>query len=154
MPLFDRYLFADYSGAGENDDEQDGIRLWRSAGNGLPTQIVPTDGGDFSRDTLRHHIIAELDQASEAKERVIFGLDFQFAWPTHLRTFAHINNTLWRQALTTLNQGLNGCPPLDRPGRYCQAFNLFAAQGVFWCNLRRRAHQWGIPNHPLELANN
>jgi hypothetical protein len=154
VALFDRYLFATYSGAGEHDEEQERIRLWKSVGNNPPTQVVPMNGDDFSRDSLRQHLIADLVQASEAKQRVIFGLAFPFAWPTHLRGFAQINNVPWRQALVTLNQGLNRCPPLARPSRYCQAFNQFAQQGVFWCSLVLRAHQWGIPNHPLDLVKN
>ena len=101
-------------------------------GNNAPTPVVAIGGRSFSRHSLRDRIVAELAEASRNKERVIFGLDFQFAWPTHLRNFAGINNTPWRKALSTLNHGLNGVPPLDIPIRYCKAFNQFANQDVFW----------------------
>ena len=152
MPLFDRYLFADFSGAGENCAGQPELRLWRSLGNNSPTQVIAIGSPSFSRHSLRDRIVAELAEASRNKERVIFGLDFQFAWPTHLRNFAGINNTPWRKALSTLNHGLNGVPPLEIPIRYCKAFNQFANQDVFWSHTF--AHNYNIPNHSLPLPEN
>lgn len=42
MPIFDRYLFADYSGGRENHRAQGSIRLYRCIGNGEPERLVHT----------------------------------------------------------------------------------------------------------------
>jgi hypothetical protein len=154
MPLFDRYLFADFSGGGESCAAQHGLRLWRSLGDNAPSPVSAITGQRFNRHSLRDRIVAELADASTNAERVIFGLDFQFAWPTHLRKFAKVSTMPWRQALSALNHGLNGVPPLDIPRRYCKAFNRFAEANVFWTPLRRKAQGYGIPDQPLQLLDN
>jgi hypothetical protein len=160
MPLFNRYLFADYSGGGENNRPQRNIRLYRCIGAGEPerllhTVINPQTGNPlhFSRDALTQRVQSELELAAQVGHRVIFGFDHQYAWPPHMRDFAGIAALTWRDALPVLDAGNleNGLPQLDIPSRYCAAFNHFCGNNVFWCPLTRRAQAYGIPGTPLGL---
>jgi hypothetical protein len=84
--LFDRYLFADYSGAGENHRAQSGIRLYRILGEGAPVRLFPNSVGqrwplNFSRNRLRQRLLQELDDVPLAwhpqilREGWILGMD-------------------------------------------------------------------------------
>jgi hypothetical protein len=157
--MFDRYLFAEYSGEKEHRNAVDGIRLWRAVGNGAPARLIRANGNNFSRDALREAILDELDEANELDERTIFGLDHQFGWPPHLRTLAGLAGMPWRDAVAALEIGGAGRPALDIPSRFCAAFNNFAFPGgpavghIFWCNVGRTAATFGIPNTRLAIFN-
>lgn len=160
MPLFDRYLFADYSGGAENHHAQGNIRLYRCTGSSDPERLMhsvkarQTDQPqNFSRDALFLRVRRELAEATDAGERVLFGFDHQYAWPPHLRRLAGIAECSWRTALLRLDTGdaNSGLPPLDIPCRYCAAFNRFCGQDVFWTPLLGIAAKYEIPRKPLHL---
>lgn len=159
MPLFDRYLFADYSGGGENHNAQAGIRLYQVIGNAAADRLFnETENNqgnpqNFNRDELRERVVAELDEATQEEQRVIFGFDHQYGWPTHLRQFAGINDLQWREALHLLDDGHPeaGLPELDIPSRYCFAFNQFCEHDVFWSPLNGIAALYQIAGAALPL---
>ncbi len=160
MPLFDRYLFADYSGGGENHHAQGNIRLYRCTLDGEPERVVnsvkarQTDlPQNFSRDSLFVRVRQELDEAADAGHRVLFGFDHQYAWPPHLRRLAGVADCSWREALLLLDSGdfQRGLPPLDIPRRYCATYNHACGADVFWSPLNGIAKKYGIPRKPLHL---
>lgn len=162
MALFDRYLFASYSGAGENHERQGSIRLYRGIGKSKPRRLFPTKRGrkglprNFSRDSLRQRVCSELAEATCAGHRVIFGFGHQYGWPSHLREWAGIDDMNWREALALLADGdpETGLPPLDVPGRYCSEFNHFCESEVFWTSKETIAATYQIPRvwgKPLDL---
>ena len=160
MPLFDRYLFADYSGGGENHHAQGNIRLYRCTLDGEPARLVHSvktrqtaQPQNFSRDSLVARVQRELAEASHTGHRMLFGFDHQYAWPPHLRHLAGIADIAWRDALRLLDAGDpdRGLPPLDIPRRYCAAFNHYCGKEVFWSPLNGIANKYGIGRKPLRL---
>jgi hypothetical protein len=142
--LFDRYLFADYSGGGEHHRAQGNIRLYLGIGDREPIRLENTYGRNFSRDTLRIRIIEELKKATKESERVIFGLDHQYSWPTKMWEQARLCAACWRTAVAKLRKGDGERPALDIPVRFCRKFNNFAGERVFWSPLRKLAALYGI----------
>ena len=151
MPLFDRYLFADYSGGGRDHRAQSNIRLYQVRRQGDPERVfrgrINNRTGtpvNYSRDALREHIRLELDRANVVGERVVFGQDHQYGWPPHLRTLAGLVGLSWREAIHRLADGDGVIPPLTFPAQYCRLFNAACGQNVFWSAFRGIAHRYGI----------
>ncbi len=167
-PLFDRYLFAEYSGGNENHFAEPGIRLWQAERDSAPFQVLRENGQNFSRDALRETVLDVLDGATQQNHRVIFGFDHQFGWPNHLRQRAGLNGLSWRDAIIALDHGgygvnrngpalaIPGRPSREgRPGFFCARFNNFVAndssEWVFWSQLIDLAAKWGIPDEPPHI---
>ena len=132
MPIFDRYLFADYSGVGEDYQLNKEICLYEVDSGGTATRLSPIAGpGNFSRDTLRETIRFYLDEARKNGERVIFGMDHQYGWPPHLRSLANFGPD-WRGGVNQLFNGVGLIPPLDVPRCFCRGFNRGVGTRVFW----------------------
>ncbi len=154
MPIFDVYLFADYSGAGEHRRANRSIRLYKATRRDGPVRLFPKKPlVNFSRDSLRERVLRELALASAEKARTVLGFDHQYSWPPHLWALAGLQGTSWREAVRSLKQGNAGFrrPPLDIPSRFCRSFNAFAGQGAFWSPLKGRAAQYGIPTAHLDV---
>ncbi len=159
--LFDQYLFADYSGGGEDAHAQGNIRLYRSTDDGEPERLYrqklnPNGQSiNFSRNALRERVQEELRQATDQGHRVIFGFDHQYSWPLRLLTLAGVDRLPWREAISQLCDGdeITGLPPLDIPRRYCKAFNEYCDDDVLWTPIRRVAATYGIDNNRPNLAN-
>jgi hypothetical protein len=145
--LFDCYLFADFSGGGQDHSTQPGIKLYKAEGKKRPVKVFPTSGAkNFSRKTLGQTLKAELDEASRTGKRVIFGCDHQFSWPLWLWRKAGLSGVSWREGILTLERGNanSGLPPLDIPGRYCKLFNDFCNETIFWSPIKGNAQRYGI----------
>lgn len=148
MGLFRTYLFADYSGAGEDHRSNRSIRLWTCSRTGAAVPVP----GPFSRNSLRQAVESILAQADPGSQRIVFGFDHQYAWPPLLRRSAKLGAGPWRQAILSLAWGEGGRPGLDIPGRFCKAFNRWAGAEVFWSPLKGRAAAYGIGNRPPAAA--
>ncbi len=142
--LFHRYLFADYSGGGEHRDSQRNLRLYLGIGHKEPARLITRTGKNFSREGLRNRIIKELEGATANGERVIFGMDHQYSWPTRLWEHAGLSTAEWRSAIAELFAGDGKRPALDIPMRFCKKFNDFAGQQIFWSPLEGLAGRYGI----------
>ncbi|WP_417735654.1 hypothetical protein [Rosistilla oblonga] len=147
-PLFDQYLFADYSGGGEDRHAQGNIALYTTSDTSPPEKLMPLTGRakGFSRNALTAFVLNRLSEATDQKQRVIFGFDHQYAWPQRLREHAGIDETDWRPAIQKLSEGDNrsGLPALDIPSRYCRLFNQFSEQDSFWTPFHDKAITYGI----------
>ncbi|MEM7474642.1 MAG: hypothetical protein AAF483_06580, partial [Planctomycetota bacterium] len=155
--LFDQYLFADYSGGGEDHHSQNNISLYRINSTTPPRKQLPEEGRarNFSRNSLTDFVLRELTHASARGSRTIFGFDHQYSWPLRLRQHARVDGVNWRTLVRELSVGNaeTGLPALDIPRRYCKAFNSFSSQASFWTPLHGVANSYGIPtDRPLEDA--
>lgn len=142
--LFHRYLFADYSGGGEHRQSQRNIRLYRGIADGDPIRLFTSAGSNFSRESLRCRITAELEEATQQGQRAVFGMDHQYSWPTKLWEHAQLSSTDWRSAIAELFAGNDKRLVLDIPKRFCRAFNDFAGTKIFWSPLKTLACGYGI----------
>lgn len=145
--IFDCYLFADFSGGGEDHSAQPGIKLYKAEGDKKPVKVHPASGSkNFSRETLGQIIEAELDEASRRGRRVIFGCDHQFSWPIWLWEKAGLSRVSWREAVLGLWRGdaKRNLPQLDIPRRYCKLFNDYCQASVFWSPIKVNARRYGI----------
>lgn len=146
--LFDQYLFADYSGGGEDAHAQANIALYTLSADSSPEKLTPLTGyaKNFSRNALTDFVGLRLDQATDQKQRVIFGFDHQYAWPMRLRQHARIATLDWRSSLQRLLEGdeSSGLPRLDIPRRYCRLFNEFSQQASFWTPFHGVANAYGV----------
>lgn len=147
MSLFNRYLFADFSGSKEREAQKDAIRLWRAVENNPPRPVRSKHNSfRFWRELLLDTILSELAR-DPMQERVIFGFDHQYAWPAHLRKLARIDRLSWRDGLLALATGHDGLPVLAGPWDFCRAFNsAVAPQAAFWSPVRSHAERLGIPS--------
>lgn len=160
MPLFERYLFADYSGGKRDHHAQSNIRLYKvDHEDDVPHRVYRNQVNkrtgiplNYSRNSLREQVRSELDQSNIEGKRVIFGQDHQYGWPPHLRELAALTNLSWRDAIQRLADGddRDGLPPLAPPEDYCRQFNESCGKQVFWTPLRGKAALYGIANqaHP------
>ena len=149
-PLFDCYLFADFSGGSEDHSTQASIKLYKAEGKAEPKKLSPIDGSkNYSRKSLVETINAELSKATKASRRVIFGCDHQYSWPLLLWEKAGLNDAKWREGILTLWQGDESrkLPKLDIPSRYCKLFNEYCNEEIFWSPLKERAKRYGIESN-------
>lgn len=159
MSLFNRYLFADYSGAGKDSAATPAIRLWEAETHTAPWRVhrpsaVAGRSLNFSREALRLELRARLDTANAVGERVLLGQDHQYGWPPFLRRLAQIDRLPWRDGVRRLAQGHGALPPLDVPSVYCAAFNAAVGQDAFWSPLPHVCRKYGLstvrPNQPRQ----
>ena len=141
--MFDRYIFADYSGAGEDDQVNSTISVWECRSAGTPAKI---GGTGWSRNSLRREIAKRAQEIDPHTERMLIGFDHQYSWPLFVWQQANLQNCSWRDALRALADGHDDMPHLDIPKRYCAAFNSWAEEPVFWTPLKKRAASYGIPS--------
>ncbi|MCB9893338.1 MAG: hypothetical protein H6839_02695 [Planctomycetes bacterium] len=108
--MFERYMFADYSGDPDPKKQRCCIALWHSNGNDDPRPYKADAGLDRNR--LREAVIESLKEATEAGDRMVFGFDHQFSWPVDLWDAAGIDDASWRDRLAELGRGTEGRPKL------------------------------------------
>ena len=149
-PLFQQYLAADYSGAGQDHEPQKAIVVYRAEGRKRPVRRPRPGQKPFSRQSLTQYLIDRFEQADKAGQRIIFGLDHQFAWPAILRELSGLDHLPWRDFIKQLAQGQKKLPPLDTPKRYCREFNHFAGRPAFWTPMIKRAASYHLPRKPLD----
>lgn len=146
--LFDEYLFADYSGGGEDHRAQGNISLYSATRSSKPYKLKFPDPrtDNFSRDSLTSYILSRLDEASANGKRVVFGFDHQYGWPPRLREHAGILDLSWRDAVARLGTGHeeSGLPPLDIPKRYCKLFNDYSGKQSFWTTFEGISNSYEI----------
>lgn len=100
MRLFDKYLFADYSGASRSSAQRKAIKV----GHGVNQ---PVKSG-FTRLDLLDYVLNELEQSTSRGERVIFGFDHSYGLPIGLAIDLGIESRLWRETLKTFVNGEYG----------------------------------------------
>lgn len=155
--LFDEYLFADYSGGGEDSHAQGNIALFTLSSSSVPQELSsPSETtNSFSRNLLTAFVLDRLTDATNRQRRIVFGFDHQYGWPLRLRRHAKVESLDWRNKIKILASGSQkvGLPPLDIPKRYCQLFNRFTGQQSFWTPFKRVAKSYGIkterPEDPI-----
>jgi hypothetical protein len=139
---FDTFLFADYSGAVSEAAQRRAIALFRmEAGAKRPTRVT----GPFTRASLREAIVHELEGASKNGQRVLFGIDHQWSWPTDVLLAAGLSGRPWRKILSLLVEGQEGRPPLGPAATYARAFNAAVKQTIFYCRVKSLASKYGVP---------
>jgi hypothetical protein len=138
---FDIFLFADYSGAAAASAQRQAIALWRSERGMAPRKVA----GPFTRESLREALLAGLVRATHRGERVLFGIDHQWSWPSDLWRAAGLPGLAWRRALAQLVTGDGRRPPLGPPVSFPAAFNAFAGASIFHCRVRGLARSYALP---------
>ena len=142
---FDRYLFADYSGAGEHHTPQSCLAVYMADGKGTPEPVLTPATPYFSRDTFREFIVSEIGRAAKSGARLVFGFDHSFSWPEYMWQLAGLADLEWKDAVIALVNGPGALPALDIPQRYCRLFNEFTGADVFWSPIKRQAESYGVP---------
>jgi len=118
--LFDTLLFADYSGAASASSQRRAIRLARAT-KGKQVSLATTR---FTRTQLTDEFLRELDAASRANQRVIFGQDHQYSLPLSLIHELGLPGSItWRALLRALVDGTYGGPKLSGPRSFAREFN-------------------------------
>ena len=127
MPLFDRYVFADYSGQQDDGPQRAAISLW-IADHGAEPHPETNDGAGFTRSELRLFIEEYLAAATRDGCRVVFGTDHQWSWPRSLWAAAGLPDGTWRERIQSLVHGADLRPALTintTTVNYAPAFNDF-----------------------------
>ena len=139
---FDTFLFADYSGAESEASQRSAIALFRlDTGDAHPRKVP----GPFTRANLRTALVEQLQEATAAGRRVLFGIDHQWSWPRDLIAAAGLAGAGWREALSKLATGHGAVPPLAPASQYARAFNEATGQPIFHSRVRTLARKYGIP---------
>ena len=138
---FDRFVFADYSGASAESAQKRAIALWAVGREGRPWKIP----GPFTRAALRERLLEILERATRDGRRVLFGIDHQWSWPRDLWRLAGLDRRGWRSALASLVEGEGDRPPLGPAHSFPASFNAWAGVSVFHCRVRGLARRYGIP---------
>src|SRR5687768_784982 len=124
-PLFQAYLFADYSGAEDLGAQRSAIRIaYAEAENSA--QLVP---GKFDRKSLVQYILSKLTSATKRGIRVCLGQDHMYGFPTGLAQEVGIRQLGWRSAVASF---LNGnyhpdAPSFDSPKNFARRLNEWLA---------------------------
>lgn len=143
--LFDRYLFADYSGAQSRSAQRKNIRL-AAATREETARIV---AGRFCRDALAQELLRELRSATSQGERIIFGQDHQYGLPASLLQELGVRHLPWRQVLRVLVSGAYGerAPALGPPHEFAPLLNswLVARGGLAYFYSATKASLYGVP---------
>jgi hypothetical protein len=119
--LFDRYLFADYSGARSVSSQRKTIKIAEAT----PSARADIIDGRYTRESLRHEIVRRLQQADQAGERVCFGQDHQYGLPVGFLRELGLENLRWRDALNSFFAGSyhSEAPAICGPGEFAAKLN-------------------------------
>ena len=119
--LFNRYIFADYSGAKSRSAQRKAIRV-AVAEQDKPPLILHRR---FTREDLIDELLDQLDAATRAGARVSFGQDHQYGIPIGLGREIGLAGCTWRDALERLCNGTYGeaAPKLAHPSTFAANFN-------------------------------
>jgi len=117
-PLFDSYIFADYSGAADLRGQKRSIKLAYAEAN---AECHLADES-LTRDSLVTKIISYLHKATAERKRICFGFDHQFGIPIGLLEEIGISELSWREILYAMVEGY-GFPALEHPSTYAIQFN-------------------------------
>lgn len=144
--LFDQYLFADYSGA--EDDAAQRKAIYLCAANAAKI-ADPVNG--FTRESLRCEVVQRLSAASCAGQRVLFGFDHQYSWPSELWQLAGLAEEPWEQAVAQLIDGTYGGPACDgrNPVDFGSDFNRWVQRDCFY-SLNHQQLQGRLPAQGLK----
>jgi hypothetical protein len=113
---------SDYSGALSSGEQKKKIWLADLLFAGSEAEIL----SNLTRQELRQKTIDLLIDATDKCQRVLFGFDHQYAWPTVMLHLCGLDGSPWREALRSLRNGTYGGPRLDHPSVFCSAFNQWA----------------------------
>jgi superfamily I DNA/RNA helicase len=142
---FDGYLMADYSGAFSEASQRKAIALCQIEAS---ADAIPHVDGGFTRATLRARLIDLLAAASDAGQRLLVGLDHQFAWPSGLLELCGLSDLSWRGALGSLASGKYGGPRLSHPRTFCNDFNAWCRSTGFSPPYYSPTELYGLPRAP------
>jgi len=143
--LFDRYLFADYSGAIDKSAQRKAIRLAEASPTTEPIIVTKR----FTRDDLVLEFVSRLREASRLGIRVCFGQDHQYGIPAALGRELALDSLPWREVLTRLCGGAygSGAPWLTDARTFAPAFNRWlqaqSRQPYFYS--ATKASLYGVP---------
>lgn len=141
-PLFDCYMFADYSGAADLKGQKKAIKL--AYAEAKADHRVADES--LTRDRLVVETLKRLRIATAEGKRLCFGFDHQFGIPFGLLEEMGIADLNWREVLDAIVEG-HGVPALKHPSTYARMFND-------WCSSRgkrpyfysaTKASLYGIP---------
>jgi hypothetical protein len=141
-PLFQSYLFADYSGAADPTAQKRSIKVAYANANEMYELIKEP----LTRDSLVDKVLQYLRVATTTGKRTCIGFDHMFGLPFVLLEEIGIEKLNWRQLLDAVVEG-RGLPPLRHPSTYAKQFND-------WCSSRgkppyfysaTKASLYGIP---------
>jgi hypothetical protein len=82
LPAYAAWVGMDYSGAGEPDEPQTGIRVFRAHGNAVPEECFPQPGVGWSRAELYRWI----RRAADAGVPILIGIDHALSLPAGYAT--------------------------------------------------------------------
>lgn len=117
--LFQKYVFADYSGAKSVSGQKKSIKLAEEG------EVSENRGQAFTRETLQAKTLDLLREATKQGQRVLFGRDHQYSIPLALALELGLDvDTLgWRGVLAALVRGSYGGPRLTQAGVFCHSLN-------------------------------
>jgi hypothetical protein len=118
-PLFERYEFADFSGAKDKAQQRKSIRLAIADAAATPADF----GRSLTRETLQQVTLRRLEEATRDGVRVAFGRDHQYSIPAALSAEIGLGNRTWREALDALVLGTYGGPPMSHASGFARGFN-------------------------------
>jgi hypothetical protein len=140
-PLFDRYLFADYSGAKSTYLQKKHIALADATVEMASRGEANVMTRCYTRESLIVDVQNRLAEATAAGQRVLLGFDHSYSFPVGFyETVTGEEWTSWEQLLSLLQQGGAGLPPVgEAPRVWAQQANqrIAALTGVdgggpFW----------------------
>ncbi len=142
---FDRYLFADYSGARSRSAQRGSIRLAAASREQRATLVQ----GRFCREELTDELLRQLRGATSRGERVIFGQDHQYGLPAALLAELGVRQLPWRHLLGVLVEGTYGerSPALGPPHEFGRSLNRWLVdQGSLpYFYSATKASMYGVP---------
>lgn len=141
-PLFQSYLFADYSGAADSRAQMQAIKAAYAEADGAHQMIEKP----LTRDGLVSETLRYLRTATAAGKRTCFGFDHQLSLPAGFLQEIGLSGMSWRQVVHALVVG-HGLPPFQHPSTYACEFNdwcISKGQQPYFYSATKAA-RYGIP---------
>jgi hypothetical protein len=119
--LFDKYAFADYSGAASVSAQRRAICMAIATRNSGASIIRKR----LTRDGLVDALLAELREGTRTGARLCFGQDHQYGIPMALGVELNLQGMTWRAAVASLVTGSYGvgAPSLAHPREFSARLN-------------------------------
>ncbi len=135
-PIFDAYIFVDWSAAAEPILGHHGIWIAEGSWNDQHL-IVETPVNPATRDQATRHLVQRITNLLSKKKCILFGADFAYSYPAWFFTAQNLLPN--RQALwAALVQRIEDNPNNNANNRFTVAGQLNLAMGLAW--------YWGVPN--------
>jgi len=144
VPLFDGYLFADYSGARSPSAQRQSIRLAYAEGE----HSILLHKRQLSRSDLCVTVVELLAEASKRGLRVLCGFDHQYGLPTSLRSELQLRPN-WREGMSDLFTLMSN-DERDEASSIAKSINshLTRLGSLEYFYSRTKGRQYAIPDRP------